>query len=67
MRSESLKCHVVLHEREVKAVEKLRQLDLIPHSTLLSLQVAYFKTSNIMLKSLLKTEAHLKVILGEVR
>jgi len=56
LRAEKVWCHVVLREREVNAVEKLGRLNLIPHSTRLSLQIAYLKVGNSMLKSLLKTK-----------
>lgn len=59
---EGVSCHVALQESEVRAVEKLRRLNLIPRSPYLSLQIAYLKTSTTILKALLKTKARLKAL-----
>ena len=60
--AEEVWCHIALQEREVKAVEKLGGLNLIPRSTRLSLQIAYLKVSNRILKALLKTKVRLKAL-----
>jgi len=62
LRAENLWCHVALQEREVRAVEKLRRLNLISQSPRLSLQIVYLRVSSNILKSLLKTEARLKTL-----
>jgi len=56
--AEDVWCHVALQESEVRAVEMLRGLNLIPHSTRLSLHIAYLRVSSAVLKALFRTEVH---------
>ncbi len=54
---------VALQQRQIRSVEKLWKLKLIRRSLKLSLHVAYYRTSNTILKSLLKAEVKLHAFL----
>ena len=54
---------VALQERQIRSVEKLWKLNLIERSPKLTLHVAYYRVSNSILKSLLKTKVRLHAFL----
>jgi len=54
---------VAFQERQVRSIEKLWRLKLIERSSKLSLVVAYYRVTNTILKTLLKTEVRLHAFL----
>jgi hypothetical protein len=54
---------VAFQERQVRSIEKLWKMRLIEPSSKLSLIMAYYRVSNTILKTLLKTEVKLQAFL----
>jgi len=56
---------IAKQERELNSIRKLRKLKLITPSLKVAFFMAYYKVSNIVLKTLLKTKIRLQAFLGE--
>jgi hypothetical protein len=54
---------VALQERQIQSIEKLWKLNLINRSPKLTLYVAYYRVSNSIMKTALKTKVRLNAFL----
>jgi len=59
--------HVARRQRKVNQIEKLWRLKLVERSPALMLLVVYYRTSNAILKQLLKAKVRLTALLWRVR
>jgi len=58
---------IAKQEREVNSIEKLWRSHLIQRSVDVAFFVAYYKMSNAVLKTLLKTQVRLQTLLWRIR
>jgi len=57
---------IAKQERELNSIQKLWKLKLITPSTDLAIFMAYYKVSNITLKTLLKTKIRLQALFRRI-
>jgi len=57
---------IAKQERELVSVQKLWKLKLITPSTKMAFLMAYYKVSNTVLKTLLKTKVRLQALLRRI-
>jgi len=57
---------IAKQERELNSIQKLLKLKLITPSPHIALVLAYYKVSNTVLKTLLKTKIRLQVLLRRI-